>query len=505
MALKPDDVIQALLAHNYFPRIARTADEFPPCFTSEDFTVDLSYALLDVERKLFSTVRTSATKFDLVPRRMEIPHPIAFGRIVSEIGNGWSQIRHITTNKSSVLRPRPHSDGRLISMEDASRRHRQAFSRRYAVTVDIANFFPSLYTHSIPWALMGRERAKANRSQSEFANRLDTVFRNAQRGETTGVPIGPGTSAIAAEIVLAHVDQRLSRCFDYVRFVDDFRYLARTNEEAVAFIRAVDASLRDLNLTINSRKTTITPLPVVARPSWIRRLAAAGPVTSRREALDLVDLAIELDIENPADSVIKYAMTQLESWVDADLAGDDKIARVDNELIDRLLALAYVRPIVIPHLCRMLIRTEVAITSSRKSALHELLMEHSLAGRPDVVAWLLFVVVRRAMKLRRETIDTLIEVEDSLVQSLLHHTNANRRVEERAKALASTLAHEIDADEHWLLWYTLAQRGVELPSTEWLDELEPLLAAGVQFVKPHPKSPGVRRSGGGGGGTSADG
>ncbi|QDJ13845.1 hypothetical protein CEP45_08410 [Mergibacter septicus] len=36
----------------------------------------------------------------------------------------------------------------------------KALDFRYLFTTDIANFYPSIYTHSIPWAIYTKEKAK---------------------------------------------------------------------------------------------------------------------------------------------------------------------------------------------------------------------------------------------------------------------------------------------------------------------------------------------------------
>lgn len=56
------------------------------------------------------------------------------------------------------------------------------------VRTDINQFYGSIYTHSIPWALHGKATAKANRSPALLGNALDECVRNAQDGQTIGVP-----------------------------------------------------------------------------------------------------------------------------------------------------------------------------------------------------------------------------------------------------------------------------------------------------------------------------
>jgi Nitrite/Sulfite reductase ferredoxin-like half domain len=78
---------------------------------------------------------------------------------------------------------------------------------------DIANFYPSIYTHSIPWALLGKQKCKAEINtplfKGHYANKLDIFTRNMQDRQTIGIPIGPETSRILAEIISVAIDIKL--------------------------------------------------------------------------------------------------------------------------------------------------------------------------------------------------------------------------------------------------------------------------------------------------------
>ena len=51
--------------------------------------------------------------------------------------------------------------------------------KRYQVKADISNFFPSIYTHSIPWALIGKKLSKENKDGEKFwFNEIDLYIRN---------------------------------------------------------------------------------------------------------------------------------------------------------------------------------------------------------------------------------------------------------------------------------------------------------------------------------------
>jgi hypothetical protein len=75
---------------------------------------------------------------------------------------------------------------------------------------EIARFYPSIYTHSIPWALHGKATAKATMGHSALlGDRLDRLMRKGQDNQAVGIPIGPDTSLVVAEILLSVIDQGL--------------------------------------------------------------------------------------------------------------------------------------------------------------------------------------------------------------------------------------------------------------------------------------------------------
>ena len=71
------------------------------------------------------------------------------------------------------------------------------------LTTDLSRFFPTIYTHSVPWAFHSKSVAKKNKNPTlkYFGNLLDLALRQAQDGQTIGIPIGPDTSHMIAEAI----------------------------------------------------------------------------------------------------------------------------------------------------------------------------------------------------------------------------------------------------------------------------------------------------------------
>lgn len=108
---------------------------------------------------------------------------------------------------------------------------------RYVVKADISTCFPSIYTHSIPWALVGKENSKKNRDKKMWFNQIDKACCCCKNGEMHGLLIGPHASNLISEIILTQVDQRLwDMGWRYIRAIDDFTCYVSSFEAEERFI-----------------------------------------------------------------------------------------------------------------------------------------------------------------------------------------------------------------------------------------------------------------------------
>lgn len=178
-----DYVLSALLKHNYFPAHKSDLTELPPVFSStslnELVASGLAVSAGRKERCGYDSVRYLSTRFNNVPRPLSIPHPVPHSRLALCIHDNWDSLKLIKDNKNSFIRPRVYPDGRLFIMDYGSaskrvvRELKRAFGKRFLVRADINNCYPSIYTHSIPWAAVGKAAAKTRRGPNEWFNILD--------------------------------------------------------------------------------------------------------------------------------------------------------------------------------------------------------------------------------------------------------------------------------------------------------------------------------------------
>lgn len=139
--------------------------------------------------------------------------------------------------------------------------------------VDVSKCFPSIYTHSIGWAVKNKRLAKAKpRANGSFDGEFDNLMQLTNYRETNGIIIGPEVSRIFAEIILQKIDLNLvdkmlknkyqvSKDYNFRRYVDDYFVFFRSEDVKVGFIKALESSLLEYKMHLNEAKTTIASRP----------------------------------------------------------------------------------------------------------------------------------------------------------------------------------------------------------------------------------------------------
>ena len=83
----------------------------------------------------------------------------------------------------------------------------------YMFVTDITNCYPSIYTHSIAWAIHGKDKSKDKsfrRNHNATGIAIDEYIQEMQYGQTNGIPQGSTLFDFVAEIVLGYADMLLA-------------------------------------------------------------------------------------------------------------------------------------------------------------------------------------------------------------------------------------------------------------------------------------------------------
>jgi len=88
---------------------------------------------------------------------------------------------------------------------------------------DFTRYYSSIYTHSLAWALHGKQPAQDDKNNKLAGNQLDTFLRATQARQSIGLPVGPDSSLILAEIIGTSIDETIQKA----GVTQGLRYTAR--------------------------------------------------------------------------------------------------------------------------------------------------------------------------------------------------------------------------------------------------------------------------------------
>lgn len=417
--------IHDFLAHGFFPR------ELPPCFTTVSFAdaVGAQTGILAGDPRTAKLCVHNLARAGTLRRRLGIVNPVHYYRLVEQIVANWTAIaNHINTSSFSFSKPTSAELFRAVvpaKMFDDMEQARLVVRARAPLIVrtDINQFYGSIYTHSIPWALHTKAIAKQQRQNPAlFGNALDRCVQNAQDGQTIGVPIGPDTSLVIAEVILASVDQELAH---YVvatgacRQVDDYEVRANDRVDAERVLGNLQHALNQYELVLNPKKTKILDLPCPFADKWrhdVRRYRfRKHPTSQHYDLLAYYDLAFRVASESPDSAVVKYAVSRM------------RRIRIhpDNWLMhERFLHQAMLaEPGVTPEAISQLIRFQSFGMQLDLPGLAEVVDQqirfHAPQGHGTEVAWGIWTALALDLPLTEAATDAAEAMDDSVVALLL--------------------------------------------------------------------------------------
>ena len=154
--------------------------------------------------------------------------------------------------------------------------HRSEKKYDAMVQIDVSKCFDSIYTHSLPWAVLGKDQTKFSleASKGTFGGRFDALMQNLNHKETNGIVIGPEFSRIFAEIILQSVDADLLKQlaksnlhhkvdYEIFRYVDDFFVFYNEESTHLKIFETLQETLKGKKLSINTAKIKHYRKPII--------------------------------------------------------------------------------------------------------------------------------------------------------------------------------------------------------------------------------------------------
>lgn len=502
--------LKDVLERGYFPK------ELPsPPFTTKPFAdivtsmsgslpldfasgADPSYRDLPTSK----VARYSHARGGLLRRKLGIYNPLHYYLLAKEIVDNWSTISPLVSGTAmAATAPEFKTSGRAIEGRHSHSgrtllAQKNRLGRRFLLETDISRFYSSIYTHSVPWALHSKATAKANRRRTLLGNNLDYLVRMGQDGQTIGIPIGPDTSLVLAELLMQRCDAELIARIPRLkghRFIDDYELSFHTRTEAEDAFHLLERALGHYELALNPKKTKVVELPVQFEASWVTELRSHNiRVSVSGQAVDietLINKAFSLHKIFPDESILSYAIAKLrvvelhpENW----------------ELFQRLLLLCVTpEPATFPYAIDLIIRWVNAgfdpVVPELEEVVNSIITTHAPLAHSSEVSHALWASIALNVNITPEAVTALSMADDSVV-ALMALDCESRGLMSAALDTSNWEVHMTPAglyEEHWLLSYEANIKGW-LPSLGGGDHVagDPnfgfLKASGVYFYDTTP-------------------
>ncbi|AJD41683.1 reverse transcriptase protein [Rhizobium gallicum bv. gallicum R602sp] len=435
--------------HRKFLDYGYFAPELPPCFSSRGFGAK-GASLLKQIRKLPRVkgrpayqrfVSEKATfyypRFNNTDRLHSVVNPISHLFTSALIAKHYRELRDVERESSYSL------SASFFDWNGQRALRRPVFAKRdeftsqlsprfeYTVTTDVRAFYHSVYTGSIPWAVHGKS-ANTKIRPALFGNQLSLLIRNAQGGQTTGLPVGPDTSRILAEVVASRIDSGIDGILqmkkgDAARFVDDFTFGCNSVEEGHRIIAEVRRAAAEFELDIGKEKTTIEPTNHLAYVGWQDYMKSHLPGKKPDKASferffyvvhDMTKRHTNLNIEKFAMSSCRTAFVESEDW---DFLQEHIVSsyRRNSTLVDTL-----VEAILLRHEARG--DLNMSALSDFIAARLPMLGANQRTGE---ILWLLYLACALDIKIKAEALSMCLRMPNPMIATLVTHAETQGLVE----------------------------------------------------------------------------
>lgn len=362
-----------LLGKGYFPK------ELPPCFITTEFANKVNQINIDlaanetrvlngiltaIQRdgslrtpikneeivkakqifknrlKFSDSVYFTIPKNGLARNTIRIPNPLHQEKLSDVIASNYSAISSLYS-ESTLSTTKPKIEPEVGEGKRAVRHDSYAFFKEQSIIksfnyqiqlkTDISKFYSSIYTHSVPWVTFGgKEKYKRNRDlhrsdpakvQVIYGDSIDEAITWCQNQQTMGIPIGPDTSLIVAEVIACHVDklleQRLKKKkIDWTgfRYYDDYSMFFHTELDAQTALNELRNVLSEFELKINDEKTVISTASNELERDWAVVLKSfffrPSESDQREDIWNFFSLAFKYAKKYPKESVLKLALNK---------------------------------------------------------------------------------------------------------------------------------------------------------------------------------------------------
>lgn len=467
--------LESILGKGYFP------EELPPSFNSKELSENYFYFWSSNRRnggfnqkKITPLIPFSIPKIKNYRRHLGIPHPINYLALASTIVNHWQEINQYTEKSNLSVARLVYSKDSLKSIDKPNfeafidDRIKRSIGCRYVMRIDIEKCYDSIFIDSLKIAL------EKTGMKVEDIKRLIIECKRIQNNIPIGLPIGPDSSRIISELILASIDQELqSQINDLkgLRIVDDFYLYFNTLGEAEIASAIIQKTLKKYKLDLNQGKEKISELPEIMNAEWLHELREfsfrdEAPL-QKRDIIAFFDRSVQLANRHPEDFVISFAVTRLRSVKFA----EDNYNLVQPFLFNCLLLEPKVINYVAEFITKYIPKQHLFSEDLLKTGLEKFLINHLILKNEYEVCWVLWIYEKLKISLPDSVLNDLINFRNPFVMLLaldLYHKRLAPNL--RVKDWEIYYSKENLYSEFWILAYEVVLKGWFKPKKNYISD-----------------------------------
>jgi hypothetical protein len=478
-------------------------ETLPPCFISLDAKRAFHGLVSALDQAKFHEKKTeysryNSTKHDGSRRFFGTPNIVTYFHISSFIWRNWKSFEaNFALSSFSIGKPKlmGDTDERAVKVPSLSELSKHTSTNLkfapFILKADIAQCFPSIYTHSISWAAHGIEQSKGDTNKDSTANTynaLDFFVRNGQRGNTRGVIVGPDAYRLIAEFILSKIDDELQKAVGSlivgaVRHVDDYYIGLRTEHDAQSVLSHLREVLASYELNLNDHKTRIYSSLEPINDLWAQRLRDHMRFGTFGSSHDRVERAISEAVttakEIGSDSPIKI---MLRSFDEAESYRGPHWEFIEQNL----QRIVQKHPHAIDYACLLVAKRFAigkAVDLAGWSEVADIVIKRALAFSHDhEVLWMAWLRVVMGLGLSPTMIDELSRSRNAHIRSFLVQASVDGRINRKPKlALGPALS---TVDSSWLVNLVARSQAFSKASFSghYADEFEHLAKRKIRLI-----------------------
>lgn len=431
-------------------------------------------------------------------RKLGIPNPKQFLDLAISINDNWGLLRD-TCKLSNYSQSSPIEYGATRSVRTKSKSWNEfkfeliekSFNKKVELLLDISQFYPSIYTHSIPWSILGKDRAKRyfkikNTQKTHWksilatdhyaknyriSDHIDTLVRNCNERQSIGLPIGPDTSFLLAECLGSRIDNEIEnklKDIEYtcIRYYDDYYFYLNSIDAAEIVLKQVQQILNEFQLETNESKVSINTIPFKYTEAWASKISSFNfQKIDKYELRSFFSIIYDILDENKSHStwIVHYALGRFEY-------GYTRVNKISWAVfLSFLLKTLLIDPSNIDQIFKIIISYKEFLNKKSKekisAVIQTIINDHVNLNHSFEVSWSLWILKSLKIKCPSNILTSVLKTNDSISKIVcLDLINSSLYVGRKPglSILASTINGSQLFTNEWLLSYESYIKG-------WLD------------------------------------